>query len=808
MKRLTYFGLGLLAAMVAGGAASASTNYDVQYPANVFCGDQSTMVGVASNQITCSDGTGVFSVTQLNSQGTYARGDGSTDDTVAINQTIADAACYKASLGSGTRKDNGGLRGVIVYFPGTAGVRNIASLGGSGTNIGVYVVSNTIGMTPANTSPLPKVLPPGKAAWTCPGTNRNETGRIIFQGEGSVNTASDGNPSTRTEILVAPSSPNFNVTGTPTPVLWTTGGIGTMASVSSFGNYVNDIAINTGTGNTEAIGLLFQGNNDCGINDVSITSGDGQGIDGLDFGTYLTGTSARIPGPCLFTNLSVAGFPYGIRTTGHNQYSLTFNIVSLTNQTVAGVYDPGSAAIAFNNLTSSQSQSGVPAIDAYVGTSANPNSPFITVLTANLGATSAQTGNAISVTGTKGVPSFYFENVSWPNYAHLVTGDPSTGGTTASYATNQGSPTYLPSDDTVMFGSSSNCIASLGMTVYTPPTYDLNPYQTTWVEPTIGTTGVPGTADPYGQFDSTAAIQAALHTSTGSVVYLPPGTYLVENTLTISSTNLQKLVSLGATILNPTKSTAQIPAYSPIVEIASGSAPLIIQGLNFGSPDGGDTVKGGVSAVTWINDDSSNALSVLNSSFGGFHNTAGANPTPNPVAAGASPGQLFLQEIDGGPWNFTEGQRVWAWELDDEVNMTHVSVTGADLWLFGLKTEQPATIMDVEPGTTAGSNVEMLGSFFLPISNTLYNSGTPGFTVNNGVTIPHYSNVSLGYRSLAQDSGDYYNDQIVETAPTPVTWLDEDGNATAVPRVKDGTGTTHATSNPLFCTIPAPGSIP
>jgi hypothetical protein len=109
---------------------------------------------------------------------------------------------------------------------------------------------------------------------------------------------------------------------------------------------------------------------------------------------------------------------------------------------------------------------------------------------------------------------------------------------------------------------------------------------------------------------------------------------------------------------------------------------------------------------------------------GGYENRAGA-------------GQLFLEDVAGGPWNFSN-QRVWARQLDPEDPVgPKISNAGGDLWILGLKTERPTTVLR----TTDGGSSEVFGGFVYPVESVA--AGTPAF-----VSID--SRVSLNY--LAQMS--------------------------------------------------------
>lgn len=74
-------------------------------------------------------------------------------------------------------------------------------------------------------------------------------------------------------------------------------------------------------------------------------------------------------------------------------------------------------------------------------------------------------------------------------------------------------------------------------------------------------------------------------------------------------------------------------------------------------------------------------------------------------------GNLFLEDVEMlQPLVVQAGQKVWARQLNDEVSGTKVSNNGGALWVLGLKTEGPGTVID----TGQGGQTELLGSLLYP----------------------------------------------------------------------------------------------
>ncbi len=115
----------------------------------------------------------------------------------------------------------------------------------------------------------------------------------------------------------------------PKPVIWTGS-----APAQRFGNEVRNLTIDTGAGNPGACGLQFIASNQGGVYDVSIVSGDGQGVCGLDMGY----TDEQ--GPCLIKNVKVTGFDTGVRVAT-SVASETFEHIELAHQNRVGLRNDG-----------------------------------------------------------------------------------------------------------------------------------------------------------------------------------------------------------------------------------------------------------------------------------------------------------------------------------------------------------------------------------------------------------------------------------------------------------------------------------
>ncbi len=97
----------------------------------------------------------------------------------------------------------------------------------------------------------------------------------------------------------------------------------------AFHNSLRNLTIDTGSGNPGAIAVRWTNNNTGGLENVTIRSGDGQGVIGLDLSKQWTG-------PGYMKNLTIEGFDVGIN--GDNDvYNMVFEDLTLKNQRVCGI---------------------------------------------------------------------------------------------------------------------------------------------------------------------------------------------------------------------------------------------------------------------------------------------------------------------------------------------------------------------------------------------------------------------------------------------------------------------------------------
>ena len=442
---------------------------------------------------------------------------------------------------------------------------------------------------------------------------------LVNNGLSFKRTILQGQSRTGTRLKLKDNAAGFGDAANRRSVIWTGN-----APAQRFRNAVRDLTIDTGNGNPGAVGAQFMANNQGCLRDVIIRSGDGQGEVGLDM-TY----SDEI-GPLLVKNLTVIGFRYGIRT-GFSVNSMTFENITLMNQTVTGFFNNGQV-VSIRGLTSSNTATAIynggaglmTLLDTTLtGTGAAAGQPAIRNEAALLARNLTTSGYQLAVQNARGT----LQNAAGPNVAEFVSHPPHS-----------------------LFPTPAQ---SLNLPIRATPELPPDPLSE-WVSPTqFG-------AVPNDNRDDTAAIQAAIDAGK-TTVYLPNGNYTLLGNVIIRG-NVRRI--LGAEAL-----LAGVMQTQGVLEFADGAHPTVIIERMAG-------LAGGIRHA------STRTLVLSSVTFG-----------PAGSYSNTGRGDLFLEDVVGGLWSFNQ-QRVWARQLNTEPEGTHILNTGGRLWILGLKTERGGVIVD------------------------------------------------------------------------------------------------------------------
>lgn len=316
------------------------------------------------------------------------------------------------------------------------------------------------------------------------------------------------------------------------------------APAQRFGNSIRTLTVNTGSSNPGACGIQFNASNQGSLRQVTIRSGDGQGVNGLDM------NFADEIGPLLVKEVTVQGFQYGIRT-GFNVNSQTFEHVVLENQQIYGFYNTGQVI----NVRGLTSKNAVPAIY-------NGGGRFTMVDSQLQG-----TGAAANLPAIKS------------DYADVMVRNVKTSGYRVALQVSEA--TTLPGPDITEFVA-----GDLILSQFPSPSCSLNlPIRETpdvpWDDPdkTPWANVVAYGAVPNDGQDDTAAIQAAIDAGR-TTVYFPVGSYNLQGTVLIRH-QVRRLIGTEAYIEVP-------KTVNPGFKIVDGQAPVVvferIRSWYFGTP--------------------------------------------------------------------------------------------------------------------------------------------------------------------------------------------------------------------------------
>jgi Pectate lyase superfamily protein len=399
----------------------------------------------------------------------------------------------------------------------------------------------------------------------------------------------------------------------------------------NFDQNLHNITVDIGRGNSGAIGIGFHTNNGGGVFDVAIRSSDPQkrGHIGLSL-------DKAWPGPGMIKNVYIDGFDTGIYIT-HDQYSMTFEHILLTNQRQLGVLNSWNT-VAIHDL---KSINRVPAVK-------NQGQMALMVLI-----------DAELTGGDRNFPAIsndsdgvlFARNIKTQGYKQAI--DNQAGNKQQIQDANVDE--FVSARISSLFPGKQK---SLRLPIEDPPNI---PYgdPNTWVSVTkFG-------AIPNDDRDDGAAIQAAID-SGAETIYLPVGVYKSQQSIFVRG-NVRRLFGLSASMV------FNVPG-KPAFMIKDGKYDALAVDI--------DSNYGNQSSY-WIEHASKRTL-VLGS--GSYMNTVPG-------------GKVFVEDIVAVPLIF-DRQKVWMRQINTESydHNPHIINKGGDLWILGLKTEKDRTIIGTYDG--------------------------------------------------------------------------------------------------------------
>ena len=505
------------------------------------------------------------------------------------------------------------------------------------------------------------------------------TSELSFQGENQETTTIQLAPG------VAPTSNPIPVIATSSLLPLTNGG-----GNNGYDNFLFDITIDTGTNNPGATAVDFIGNNYCGMRNVTLQSLETDTTQIPAVGLALT---RAWTGPCMFRNVTISGFQYGIKT-GHTEYSTTFDGLTLKNQTKAGISNTDNV-MSIENLTSTNN---VPAIQN-LGSPAPKSTGLITLVGATLTGGSGTSG----ISAIQNHETLYARDVTATGYRSAIQ-DASGNPVGSSTAPNE----YDSGPVSTQFGGAAS---SLNLPIKETPEFEETD-RSKWADVTkFG-------ADKTGGADSSAAVQAAIDSGL-STVFFPSGKYKISKTVTVED-NVKMIEGFDSNIVPDT--SAGVTYTDNNLFVFNNTVDVIVNHVRFGN------VHTTYGSLRFMQDNSSHAVTVTNSTF----DRDPSNPGSAYTNSATGTGDLFIENVMGGSWDINGPQHVYARQFDPENKSTKITNNGATVWILGLKIEHASNDDNVAGviNTDAGGKTELLGGLIYPVTPTIP-VHQPAFIIDN-----------------------------------------------------------------------------
>lgn len=534
----------------------------------------------------------------------HALGDGIHDDTAAVQKALSD----------GLNKHR------IVYLPN-----------------GTYLISRTLQWRSGE-----------GGAW-------NGWGRYLtLQGQ------------SRTGTVLRLKDSSFLDKGKPQAVLYTASGNDANndpyrangSGNQAFEDSICNLTVETGRGNPGAVGVDYQVSNWGALRDVTIRSGDGQGVAGISL-------TRRDNGPGLIKNVEVDGFDTGI-AAAQEICHLTLENINLAGQHVVGIEDQD-AVFPIHNLVS---RNAVAAVRA-------GGNALLTILGGRLtGGETTRSAVEVSGAGAHAV----LRDVAASGYRAAV----SSRGTVGAARTLQ----QWSSDPATRLSSTSGAPARL-------PIRDAPPYQDQDFSHWANVVAY-GPEPDYGKGeDDTARVQAAMN-SGKSTVYFPNDRDFYRFARTITVPPSVKHI-LG---MNKNLDARSLPAGQPLFRLQGGGANNLTVMERLGAGDRG------------VEDDSARTLVLKDMLLNGYRNGPGAGPLFVENVCGAPwrfdhPQDIWMRQLNP-EGNFkpalvlNNGAHLWILGLKTETgspiiqtqNGGQTELWGGFAYTFGMDPGTPAFIND------------------------------------------------------------------------------------------------------------------
>jgi hypothetical protein len=456
---------------------------------------------------------------------------------------------------------------------------------------------------------------------------------------------------------------------------------------TAFFNFIQDLTVDTGTGNTGAIGIDYLNSNVGALRNVRVVSSDPDrvGLVGINM-------SRDWPGPSMLKNVEVIGFNYGLDFREKTTYKTVAEELYLSEQKLAGIRN-NAHPLSIRKLYSTNS------VPVLISEDTSRRASAMTVILE--GRFEGGDPDRYAIEYEMGL---YLRDVEISGYRDLPirdnNNDLDTGGR---YIWE-----FVSHEPYTEFSSPAR---SLHLPIEETPDGPDDP-SSEWVK-------VEGT--------DSAAVQAAIDKANfegKSTIYFPTGAYLFGEPIMVSG-SIRRVFGNGSTFTFRPR-TADRSVF--VLQDLEGPDITFDTFVTFALVTGEDDT------FTWVYDDSDVPVVLKDimaqSNIRHYHNVR--------------PTKVFIENCAFGHTTFTNAQ-VWARQFDPEnQDVTKIINRGSDLWILGLKTEWPSTVLE----NMDGARTELLGTLFYPPSGSNPRSG--GITILNEESQLSYVGVSHGEANRIQ----------------------------------------------------------
>ncbi len=452
----------------------------------------------------------------------------------------------------------------------------------------------------------------------------------------------------KTIIKLMDNTPAFGSASSPKYVLetGTADFLTTDLANSGFGNYIENLTIDIGSGNPSASGVRYYVANHGAMQHVDIKSSDPSRVGKYGIGFI---TSA---GPGLIQDVIITGFDYGVYLDGTTNNVLTFEDLRLENQISAGIYDVAKN-IVLENLVS---------VDNPVTIKTETTAAAVMMIDSILDGRGS--GPAINMP-VKGF--LYLRDVTSSGYSNIVTIGSNNSFVGRMSLTEWSSEKYRVGG-TLKTWTENNAYVGLHLPIKKAPEYYSNDFST-WAnvqKQTPAATAGTSPTDPANDDDDGPAIQAAID-SGAQTVYFPYGYYTVRSPVHIHA-NVKRIDFMHS-------------------RIDGDKADFIVDGVN-----GNSVILENLDTGIHIEQNSSDAVVARDINGGDFD--TGSNAT----------GDLFVENTGAHTnFNITKPISVWARSID-RTNADWVNSSGT-FWVLSSNIESDMT----HTSTTNGGKTELIG---------------------------------------------------------------------------------------------------